>query len=183
WNENAEAAFLEIKSRLCSAPLLIHPNYTKAFIVQCDASLHGVGAVLSQCDESGSERPIAYMSKKLNKAQRNYTVTELECLAVILAVKKFRMYIEGHPFKIVTDHASLRWLMNQSDLSGRLARWAIKLQGFTFDIEHRKGCENVVPDALSRSFEDEEPISAIEIETLPKIDLESKAFQSDEYSA
>jgi hypothetical protein len=69
------------------------------------------------------------MSKKLNKAQRNYTVTEVECLAVVLAMKKFRMYIDGHDFKVVTDHASLRWLMNQSDLSGRLARWAIKLQG------------------------------------------------------
>jgi len=147
WNEHAQEAFENIKAKLCSAPCLVHPDYEKPFILQCDASLHGVGAVLAQCDQSGCERPIAFMSKKLNKAQRNYTVTELECMAVVLAIKKFRMYIDGHSFKVVTDHSSLRWLMNQSDLSGRLARWAIKLQGYSFEIEHRKGCENVVADA------------------------------------
>lgn len=182
WNDQAQEAFNKVKSELCSASFLVHPNYTKPFVLQCDASLHGVGAVLAQCDESGDERPIAYMSKKLNKAQRNYTVTELECLAVVLAVKKFRMYIEGHPFKVVTDHASLRWLMNQPDLSGRLARWAIKLQGFSFTIEHRKGSENVVADALSRSFEDAE-VCALVCEVLPEIDLESEAFRSESYLA
>lgn len=150
WNDLAQEAFDNIKDKLCSAPCLIHPNYDKPFILQCDASLHGVGAVLAQCDDSGCERPIAFMSKKLNKAQRNYTVTELECMAVVLAIKKFRMYIDGHSFKVVTDHSSLRWLMNQSVLSGRLAKWAIKLQGYSFEIEHRKGTENVVADALSR---------------------------------
>lgn len=183
WNEQAQAAFENVKSKLCSAPFLIHPDYEKPFIVQCDASFHGVGAVLAQCDDSGIERPIAYMSKKLNKAQRNYTVTELECLAVVLAIKKFRMYIDGHPFKVVTDHASLRWLMKQSDLSGRLARWAIKLQGFSFEIEHRKGSENVVADALSRSFEGVDEVAVIDCEVLPEIDLSSNAFQSAEYSA
>ncbi|KMQ81811.1 pol polyprotein [Lasius niger] len=123
------------------------------------------------------------MSKKLNKAQRNYTVTELECMAVVLSIKKFRMYIDGHSFKVVTDHSSLRWLMNQSDLSGRLARWAIKLQGYSFEIEHRKGTENVVADALSRSFEDVDDIAAIDLEVHSEIDLSSSAFQSEEYSA
>lgn len=183
WNEQAQSAFEEIKKRLCSAPLLMHPNYEKPFIVQCDASFHGVGAVLAQLDDDNVERPIAYMSKKLNKAQRNYTVTEIECLAVVLAVLKFRMYIEGHPFKIVTDHASLRWLMKQTDLSGRLARWALKLQRYTFQIEHRKGSQNIVPDALSRSFEEPDAVNAIEVELSPTIDLTSSAFQSEEYTA
>lgn len=171
WNDLAQEAFDNIKDKLCSAPCLIHPNYDKPFILQCDASLHGVGAVLAQCDDSGCERPIAFMSKKLNKAQRNYTVTELECMAVVLAIKKFRMYIDGHSFKVVTDHSSLRWLMNQSDLSGRLARWAIKLQGYSFEIEHRKGTENVVADALSRSFEDVDDIAAIDLEVHSEIYL------------
>ncbi|KAH8407742.1 hypothetical protein KR215_003355 [Drosophila sulfurigaster] len=71
--------------------------------------------------------------------------------------------------------------MNQSDLSGRLARWAIKLQGFSFDIEHRKVSENVVADALSRSFEEVTEITAVELELFPEINLDSDAFQSPEY--
>jgi len=72
--------------------------------------------------------------------------------------------------------------MNQSDLSGRLARWAIQLQGYSFKIEHRKGCENVVANALSRAFEDVE-VAALNFEVHPEIDLASDAFQSEEYSA
>jgi len=171
-----------LKKALTTAPLLVHPNYEKPFIVQCDASINGVGALLAQCDENGIERPIAYMSKKLNRSQRNYSTTELECLAVVLAIKRFRMYIEGHEFTVVTDHASLRWLMTQQDLQGRLARWALKLQGFNFSIEHRRGSENVVADAISRSFESDEGLATIDIDVLPEIDVESEFFQSSSYS-
>lgn len=135
--------------------------------------------MLAQLDNDGIERPIAFMSQKLNKAQRNYTITVLECLAVVLAIKKFRAFIEGHEFKVVTDHASLKWLMRQSDLSGRLARWALKLQGFNFSIEHRKGRDNVVPDTLSRAFENS--VAAMEIEVKPLINLDSPAFDEPDY--
>jgi len=134
WNDNAQVSFEQLKKALTTALLLVHPNYEKPFIVQCDASINGVGALQAQCDENGTERPIAYMSKKLNRSQRNYSTTELECLAEVLAIKRFRMYSEGHEFTVVTDHASLRWLMTQQDLQGRLARWALKLQGFNFNI-------------------------------------------------
>lgn len=82
-------------------------------------------------------------------------ITVLECLAAILSVKKFRAYVEGFPFTIITDHASLKWLMDQKDLSGRLARWSLKLQRFCFSIEHRKGTQKNVSDALSRVNMDE----------------------------
>lgn len=180
WSDDAQKSFELLKQKLCSAPVLIHADFSKPFILQCDASTVGVGAVLAQVDDDGNERPIAFMSQKLNRAQRNYTITELECLAVILAVHKFRAYIEGHDFRVITDHASLKWLMRQKDLSGRLARWALKLQGFNFSIEHRRGKDNVVPDALSRAFEDS--ISAVELETLPAIDLNSDVFNGKEYS-
>jgi len=122
------------------------------------------------------------MSKKLNKAERNCTVTELECMAVVLAIKKFRMYTDGHSFKVGTNHSSLRCHMNQSDLSGRLARWAIKLQGYLFEMEHREGCDNIATDALSRAFEDDE-VAALNAQVHPEIELASVAFQSEEYSA
>ncbi|XP_065355094.1 uncharacterized protein LOC135949448 [Calliphora vicina] len=119
WNPEAQKAFETLKQSLTTAPFLAHPDYSKPFIVQCDASKYGVGDLLAQQDICGDERPIAFMSHKLNRAQRNYSVTELECLAVVLAIKKFRSYIEGQQFTVVTDHASHKWLMSQKDLSGR----------------------------------------------------------------
>lgn len=86
-----------------------------------------MGSVLFQIDESGEENPLCYYSHKLNPAKRNYTVTEQECLAMALSMKRFPPYIEGTPFTIITDHIALRWLMNQKGLSGRLARWSLAL--------------------------------------------------------
>lgn len=177
WNDEAQAAFEKLKFELMSAPVLSHPDFSRPFIIQCDASATGVGGVLCQVGSDGEEHPIAFMSKKLNGAQKNYSVTELECYAAVLSVKKFRPYIEGMEFKILTDHASLKWLMNQKDLSGRLARWSLKLQCYNFTIEHRRGSTNIVPDALSRAFIDE-----LTDESL-SIDLESTNFKSDEYLA
>ncbi|XP_059221616.1 uncharacterized protein LOC131996179 [Stomoxys calcitrans] len=182
WSKQAQDSFDLLKTKLCSAPVLVNADFSKPFVLQCDASTVGVGAVLAQVDNAGNERPIAFMSQKLNKAQRNYTTTELECLAVVLAVKKFRAYIEGQEFKVVTDHASLKWLMRQTDLSGRLARWALKLQAFDFSIEHRSGKDNVVPDTLSRAFEAENKVAEIDLEVEPAIDMDSEAFDSVEYS-
>lgn len=177
WTDEAQEGFEKLKSCLTSAPVLRHPDFTKPFVIQCDASQSGVGGVLYQVDDEGDEHPIAYMSKKLNGAQRNYSVTEQECLAAILCIKKFRGYVEGMTFKVVTDHASLKWLMTQKDLTGRLARWSLKLQAFDFSIEHRRGSENVVPDALSRVHVDEL--------TLPENDsplnLDDVAFDSVPY--
>lgn len=183
WTEAAQVAFEELKDRLTSAPLLSHPDFSKPFVIQCDASKTGVGGVLYQLDDDGNEHPIAFMSRKLNSAQRNYSVTEQECLAAILSLKKFRGYVEGMTFKIVTDHASLKWLMTQKDLSGRLARWSIKLQGFDFTIEHRRGKDNVVPDALSRVHMDE---LRAQLDRNPGVafgGLDDAAFEEPDYVA
>lgn len=181
WTDEAQRAFVNLKSRLTTAPVLINPDFTKPFIINCDASQYGVGAVLAQKSEDGCEVPVAFMSQKLNAAQRNYSVTEQECLAAVLAVKKFRPYVEGQDFTIITDHASLRWLMSQTDLSGRLARWALKLQSFVFKIEHRKGSANVVPDALSRAEYAEISVINTGFESGPDIDLNSSEFDSEVY--
>lgn len=152
WTNEADKAFMKLKSALVSSPILCSPNYDEIFTIQTDASNVGMGAVLTQGEGKG-EKVIAYMSSKLTTAQQKYTTTERECLAVLEAIKKFRNYIEGTKFRVITDHASLLWLRNLKDPTSRLSRWALRLQEFEFDLIHRKGKLNVVPDALSRSVE------------------------------
>lgn len=175
WTPQAQEAFESLKVSLTTAPVLTHPDFSKHFFVQCDASIVGVGGVLFQII-NGEEHPIAFMSKKLSTAQKKYSVTELECLAALLCIQRFRCYIEGMPFTVITDHAALKWLMSTKDLNGRLARWSLALQMFDFNIEHRKGSANVVPDALSRMEVDEVCVVG------QPIDLKDAAFQSEAYA-
>ena len=177
FSPEAKVAFEKLKQAMSSTPVLINPDFSKHFYIQCDASNRGLGAVLFQKDDEGHEHPIYYYSQKLNSAQMNYTVTEKECLAAVNAIQKFRPYVEGMPFTVITDHASLKWLMTLKDLSGRLARWSLKLQAFDFNIEHRKGSLNVVPDSLSRIFCE----SLDEVEDLPILGFETLEFESEEY--
>lgn len=150
WTDKAEIAFQKLKQWLVSSPVLASPDFSKRFIIQCDASDVGVGAVLLQGEED-EEKVIAYASRSLTAAERNYSTTEKECLACLFGVEKFRPYVELTKFKIVTDHSALLWLHKLQSPSGRLARWTARLSQFTFEIVHRKGKFNVVPDALSRA--------------------------------
>lgn len=152
WNESADKAMAEIKKILVSAPILSNPDYEKPFVIQTDASDIGMGGVLVQ-GEGEDERVIAYTSAKFSATQRNYQTTERECLAVITAIEKFRPYIEGTTFTVVTDHASLLWLKNLKDPTGRLCRWSLRLQPYNFKLVHRKGSHMVVADALSRAID------------------------------
>lgn len=160
WTPEAQEALVRIKVALTSAPILANPNYEIPFIIQTDASDLGMGAVLVQ-GEGEEERVVAYWSQKLSSAQRKYQTTERECLAVILAVEKFRPYIEGAKFTVITDHASLLWLRNLKDPTGRLGRWALRLQPYEFVLKHRKGKFMVVADALSRAVDSVEMASNI----------------------
>lgn len=177
WPAEAQEAMEKLKAILTSAPVLQNPDFQKKFYLHCDASNFGIGAVLVQLSPEKDELPIAYMSKKLSRAQRNYSVTERECLAVILAIEKFRCYLELQEFEVVTDHSSLLWLMRQQNAAGRLARWIFRLQPYKFTISHRKGKDHIVPDALSRISDDE----VAELEIGPTIDLESTAFFDSDY--
>lgn len=150
WTPEAEESFQMLKQALVSAPILACPDFTKPFSLHCDASAYGIAGMLAQ-EIDGKEHPIAFASKSLSKCETNYSATEREALAVVFAVEHFRPYLEGSkPFKIVTDHASLRWFLNLSNPTGRLARWGCRLSPYNFEIEHRAGKDNVVPDALSR---------------------------------
>lgn len=152
WTSEAQYALDQIKEVLTASPILANPNYDQPFIIQTDASDTGMGAILVQ-GEGDEEKVVAYWSQKLSSAQRKYQTTERECLAVILAIEKFRPYIEGVKFTVITDHASLLWLRNLKDPTGRLGRWALRLQVYDFTLRHRKGKFMVVADALSRAVE------------------------------
>ncbi|MBJ4683858.1 Ty3/Gypsy family RNase HI domain-containing protein, partial [Salmonella enterica subsp. enterica serovar Typhimurium] len=148
WTEEQETAFQQAKNLLATAPMLHRPDANSQYVVQTDASDTGIGAVLTQTVD-GEERVLEFASRVLSSAERNYSVTERECLAVLWAVRKFRPYIEGTRFKVITDHSSLRWLLKLNNPTGRLARWALELQAYPFELEHRSGKLNDVPDALS----------------------------------
>lgn len=150
WSEKQEKAFCELKNRLVSAPILSCPDFSQTFKLQVDASDEGLGASLTQ-KRNNAEVVIAYASRLLSNAERKYTVTEKECLALVWAVKKFRPYLEGYKFIAVTDHIALKWLLRLKEPSGRLARWVLEIQQYEFEVEYRKGTANRVADALSRN--------------------------------
>ena len=150
WTEECQKAFSILKNKLITPPILSYPKMDKTFVIECDASDFAIGAVLSQPDENGMENVIAYGSKTLQTAERNYSTTEKECLSVVYWVRTWRCYLWGNTFKIVTDHGSLQWLMNLKDPSGRLARWALRLQEFNFTIQHRPGKNHRNADSMTR---------------------------------
>lgn len=154
WGERQETAFAALKNALTSAPILACPDFKVPFVIQTDASITGLGAVLTQVQE-GEEKVIAYVSRTLNAAEKNYSVVELECLAVVWAINKLKGYLEGYQFTVVSDHRSLRWLRSLEKPSGRLARWMLELQHYNFEVLYRKGALNQVADALSRAKEDQ----------------------------
>lgn len=157
WTSRCEESFSKLKKTLATAPILNCPDFTLPFVLQTDASNYGLGAVLSQIDADG-EKVIAYLSRSLTKPEKNYSVTEKECLAVLWSIEKLRPYLEGSEFTVITDHFSLLWLANLQNPVGRLARWSVRLQQYNFKIIHRKGKEHVVPDCLSRSV----PVNCVE---------------------
>ena len=138
WNIAASEAFLALKNKLVTPPILRFPDFNKDFVLMTDASNYAVGAVLGQKDEEGRDYVIAYASRSLKVHEKNYAVVEKEALAIVFAVKYFRHYILNKKILILSDQRSLQWLMTHKDSSSRLIRWALYLQEFDIEISYRK---------------------------------------------
>lgn len=157
WDREMDEAFATLKNRISSAPILHLPDLSKHFIVQTDASGHGIGAILLQ--EHGTEIfPVAYASRKLRGAEIRYSTIELECLAIVWAVRKFETYLFGKEFTLQTDHRPLTFLHTAKLENKRLMRWSMLLQQYQFRIQAVKGEGNLGADFLSRCPPDDAQI-------------------------
>lgn len=149
WDESCQNAFVHLKEKLTSAPVLSYPMGEGQFILDTDASGHAIVAVISQVQGS-EEKVIAYVSRMLTESQMKYCTTHRELSAVVIFVKYFRLYLFGRQFKIRTDHASFIWLKRFKQPEGMVARWISVLDTYDYLIEHRKGSQHTNADVLSR---------------------------------
>jgi transposase InsO family protein len=147
-DEKAVEAMNYLKNKLCECPILVHPDFDLPYVVATDACDTGLGAVLSQV-VNGEERVVMYASRALSPAEKKWSVSEREALAIIWACEKFRPYVYGRKFTVVTDHHSLKWL-KETKKPGRLSRWALRLQEYDIELTHKPGKKHGNADGPSR---------------------------------
>ena len=154
WTQECQEVFETLKKKLTSAPVLGYPRFDAPFVLETDASIDGLGAVLSQTQEDGKLPPIAYASRALTPGERNYGITDLETLAVVWSLSHFQSYLYGQKVTVFTDHSAVRAVLQNPGASGKHARWWTKVYGSgiaELNIVYRPGRENTKADALSRS--------------------------------
>ena len=169
-NQEYQEAFLKCKEFLRNSPILQYPDFSKPFTLTTDASNIAIGSVLSQNDH-----PVAFYSRTLNSAERNYSTIERELLAIVNSIKHFRCYLYGVKFTVETDHNPLVWLTKLKEPNARLMRWKLQLEEYNFETKYKKGKENLVADALSRI-----QLNANETNDKDNHDLESIFPNADE---
>ena len=143
-------AFELLKQALTSPPVLQLPDPNLEFSIDTDASAFQAGCALFQHADDGVRHPIGFWSRSLSPAERKYSAGEREALAIIFAVQLLHPYLWGRHFTVYTDHQALRWVFGLDDPTGRLSRWALRLQDFDFTVKYKKGADNVVADTVSR---------------------------------
>ena len=149
WKESHERAFLDIKSRIATRPILRPPDFTKPFCMAVDASDVAIGATLFQLVDD-IEHPICFLSKKLDVHQRKYSTVEKEALGLILAVRAFSVYFGSSSVTVFTDHSPLQFINRMANHNQKLLRWSLELGQYNLNLVHRRGRDNVLPDILSR---------------------------------
>ena len=173
WNNNCQKAFETLKQALITPPILQYPDFseTNQFILRTDASAYAVGAVLS----NSNDKPVAYASRTLNKAEINYCTIEKELLAICWGVTKFRPYLYGKKFQILTDHKPLVYLFGMTNPSSRLTKFRLTLEEYDFTVTYVKGTENVTADALSRIQIDSNELKELSSKTCETINVLTRA--------
>jgi hypothetical protein len=181
WTPAADQAFQTLKATMCTTPVLALPDFTKTFVLECDASERGIGAVLMQ-----DGRPLAFTSKQLSERHLGQSIYEKEMLAILHAVDLWHPYLLGQCFQIKTDHQSLKYFLEQRPSSPEQQKWVTKLFGYDYEIIYKKGKDNVVVDALSRKYEDEGSLFSLSFivpdwlqVVLPGMATRSQNFASD----
>lgn len=174
FNQAQTDAFELLKSALIQPPVLRLPRKDLPYSVDTDACDDQVGCALLQTYPDGMRHPIGFWSRSLIPAEKNYSVGERECLAVVWAVQMLRPYFEHEHFELFTDHQALKWILTSSDSAGRLARWRLRLLEHDFTVEYKKGIKNQIADAISRLPTYGEADFAADLE-LPCFLLESTA--------
>ena len=157
WGKEQEEAFLRLKDALSKPPVMAHPDFSKPFIIDVDASDVGVGAVLSQLHDDSKERVVAYQSYKFKPAERKWSTTEREFFGLVTSCRLFKSYIYGRRFTMRTDHQALLGIINKpKDLSPKWARWWSAMSGQNCKVIYRPGKNHGNADGLSRTtqFED-----------------------------
>ncbi|UYV73270.1 hypothetical protein LAZ67_10002416 [Cordylochernes scorpioides] len=151
WDDKCQKAFTSLKESLTQHPVLHLYKDELPCQVYCDASTLGIAGVLKQVHSAGKAYPVQYFSRALRVHERNYTISELECLAIVESVEKFRVYLMGRKFTIFSDHHALQWLKTIKNPSGRLFRWSLRLSCYEYEVRYIKGALQHEADLLSRN--------------------------------
>jgi len=151
WGKEQQDAFEELKNKLCNPPVLRFPDSHREYFLETDASIQGISYILGQRDDEGRKYVVSYGGRGLRPCERRWPVTQLECLALLTGIKEYHVYLAGRPFSVYTDHLSLKYLQSlKVSANNRLARWALALQPYTFEINYKEGKKLTAADGLSR---------------------------------
>jgi len=153
WTEVHQHAFEQLRDALINAPVLLAPDSSKDYLLHTDASKFAIGAILQQQDKDNNYRPVAYYSRTLNPAQRNYSPTDREALALVESCEHFKQLLQGHKYVACTDHNALTYIYKNQDTTPRLTRYFLRLSPFELTVQYKKGKDNIAADLLSRHQE------------------------------
>lgn len=192
WDQESQQSFDECKNLLSTEPVLIHPDFSRGFVLYCDASRKAISGILSQEDKDDPNilHPIYYGSRTIVGIKKNYAVYELEMMVIVYFLKYIRYYLLGKKCKVITDHQSLKYMMTiKEDSSARVFKWLLSIMEYDIEIYYRPGSMNGNADMLSRiplADGEEGPVPMPSVEEvitdyyLPIFNVSSEAIQSNE---